>query len=148
MGMRRSRNSPKQGGCNFLHDRRRNGSNAFCTPDSPIEAFNLIAEDRTLRFHPPRKLHFKGVALNPRRNRTYQRKPDSLVVGLGRNHQSRAMACLFTPGLGIKLEPHDIAPLRSPCRCHYQTSRPIGSPVSTSPCRFLAVTFSSNSLSR
>jgi hypothetical protein len=53
---------------------------------------------------------------------------------------------LFVSSLGIKINPHYIPAVRHISR-HYQVSRPIGFPKSTSGCRFAGVIFLTNETS-
>ena len=129
----------------FLHDGVGNGSKACGASGPPVQALQLIAQDRAFRLEALREFNFERIAFYARGNGAHECEPHLSVVRLGGDHQRGTLASLLASGLGIELEPHDIAPLGNVRPAHYQTSLPTGPLVSTSPWRFLAVIFRTSS---
>src|SRR5438552_1767196 len=92
--------------------------------DAPVEALDLIREDRSLDAHPVWEQHFKGITLHVRGDGAAESQAHTTVVGARRDDHRRAMSRMLM----------DEIPTRRYIGRHYQASRPTALPVETSPC--------------
>ncbi len=110
----------------------------------PIHAFHMIGEDRTLYWETVRQPNLERIALVLAGDWTQDRQSRLGVVCGWRKHQRWPATSLFPPGLRIKGEPYEIAPVGSPGET-YHTSFPTGWPQSVAGWQFSGVIPSSSS---
>src|SRR5437588_4853316 len=104
----------------------------------PVQAFEMVHQHRAFnRVHGNRQS--KGIRLPPAGKRTYNHQATGAIITLIGDDQGRAAFGLFASGLGIEIEPDDVAGTRHVTAYHSTSSRSRVRPVGSSPYRFSSV---------
>ena len=126
-----SREKDRQLFHDFTHYLRRGSTSETGSPRPPVQAPDLIGQDRTGNGTAGREGNLEGVALDPGCDGAAKRQGGFLVVALRTEDKGGPAPCLFMSSLGRKGEPDNVPPGRD-IPTPYHASLPRAGPASAS----------------